>query len=915
MDVAELGIRVDATGAITVLDKFGKKVDEVEGKSSKLEETLKKAAAAFGAYEIGHKFLDETIKAQDAQTRLEAAVKATGGTAGKTASELEALGKHIQNTTVFSHDAAESAEAMLVGFNNISGKNFQRVTEDAADLATFLKTDLTSAAEMVGRALQDPANATTMLQRTLRLFSQDQIKTIKLLAETGNTAAAQNIILAALEVRYKGVAAAARDTLGGSLANLKNSFNDLFQVSKGGTSGLVVIINALAEALEKVKPHMGQLIALVGAGVTAWLAYRAVLLSVIAYNAIITAAQTIRAFIQLAVTIRSVADAMALLSMVGGGVVKIVAMIAAMTLGFVAYKALIKQVNEENKRFVDGLPSPNAIGPGTEDKARTSDMAEELRKMLADGGTQLEIAEAQLKNFGQQATAIDKLKNAQEAYNIQKEAEVRLNKGEITGAEYEAIFRTSRRSQDLKDMAVDIAHTADQVKQVWSEAVDGIHSSFTDFFSSMFTDGVKSATNLVNAIKQLFFHMIGELLAQQLMKKLLSFVAGDQNKSVGVQQTAAAAVMLNAANIQAAAAATMAEAAGTSVASPAGPGAAGASMGMMGKAGAFGSLALAAGGIGYGMGSSIGGGKGMLAGTLSGAATGAMIGSVVPVIGTAIGAVVGGAAGFVGSMFGAGAAAKKHAAEIKQVQDAYEAFTDDLKVQLGIMTSTDQQIKQLKTQVDAQIKAQETAGGRPYNSGSVAAIAQLNALETARIKQLKDEAALIIKTTQESIEARRLRALGDDYDADALDLKIQHEKEYADAVAQGLDSVTLAQLKYVQSLEEQKAAADAFVSSALNVPEGYKVAKQLFDALDPEQPGPQIDVPTPGQLPGGTDNGGGLPFPTRGTTPTDDSQPDNTPLVINLDGKTIARTTLDILRRAAQQQTGDSTAITSVMNI
>lgn len=53
------------------------------------------------------------------------------------------------------------------------------------------------------------------------------------LTETGRTGEAQGILLGELEKRYKGTAAAARDTLGGALTALKNSFDNLLEGDSG----------------------------------------------------------------------------------------------------------------------------------------------------------------------------------------------------------------------------------------------------------------------------------------------------------------------------------------------------------------------------------------------------------------------------------------------------------------------------------------------------------------------------------------------------------------------------------------------------------------------------------------------------------------------------------------------------------
>lgn len=230
---------------------------EMDGAMGHMHPTVAKLGAAFAAFSalavvgfIGHKAIEETIAAQDAMAQLEAAVTSTGGAAGRTVAQLDALSIQLQKQTTFSDEAVKGDEKLLLTFDKIRGVEFDRATRAVTDLATRMGGDLQAAAIQVGKALQDPEHGLTALRRSGVSFSAVQIDVIKKLYETGQVAEGQRVILKELEHQFGGSAAAARDTLGGALSGLKNAWGDLFEVTRGGSQGSVDAINAITKSLE-----------------------------------------------------------------------------------------------------------------------------------------------------------------------------------------------------------------------------------------------------------------------------------------------------------------------------------------------------------------------------------------------------------------------------------------------------------------------------------------------------------------------------------------------------------------------------------------------------------------------------------------------------------------------------------------
>jgi hypothetical protein len=197
-------------------------------------------------------------EAEAATAQLDAAFKSTGDTLGITRSRLDDLAGEIQRTTTVSDDLVKEGQAILLTFDRVRGQAFERTLRVATDLSARLGTDLTQSIKQVGLALQDPIAGLTALRRSgVAPLSEEQTNLIKRLLETNQAAKAQTLILSELERRYGGSAAAARNTLGGALAGLKNSFSDLFEGTRASTAGTAKAINGLSDALSDPRIKSG----------------------------------------------------------------------------------------------------------------------------------------------------------------------------------------------------------------------------------------------------------------------------------------------------------------------------------------------------------------------------------------------------------------------------------------------------------------------------------------------------------------------------------------------------------------------------------------------------------------------------------------------------------------------------------
>lgn len=210
------------------------------------------AAGAFAVDRIisfGKELLNQADAQLKADAQIKAAIRSTGGVAGKSLQELKTQAEELQKVTLFGDEQTEGAQALLLTFKSIRGEIFDQTIPLVQDLATAFKQDLSSSAVQVGKALEDPIKGVTALRRVGITFSEDQRAMIKSLVETGDVAAAQTIILKELETQVGGSARAAAQAGAGPLQVLTNQLGEIEEAA-GGV--VVDLVKDLAPALNDV---------------------------------------------------------------------------------------------------------------------------------------------------------------------------------------------------------------------------------------------------------------------------------------------------------------------------------------------------------------------------------------------------------------------------------------------------------------------------------------------------------------------------------------------------------------------------------------------------------------------------------------------------------------------------------------
>lgn len=259
-----LRVRADLQQALGGLDGMRKKLDDVgketERTSARASKSVDGMSEKFGKLKtlIGGLAIAAGIKAifgavtesEDAVAQLDARLKSTGGAAGLTRDELISLSAEMQKLTTYGDEAVLSMETLLLTFTNIKGPIFRDATKVVLDMSVALGQDLKSSATQVGKALNDPILGITALSKVGVNFTDTQKEMIKSLVDTGQTAAAQAVILRELQTEYGGAAEAAANTFGGALSQLKEAAGDLLEGDGGNLPEMTGSVKELTHTLQ-----------------------------------------------------------------------------------------------------------------------------------------------------------------------------------------------------------------------------------------------------------------------------------------------------------------------------------------------------------------------------------------------------------------------------------------------------------------------------------------------------------------------------------------------------------------------------------------------------------------------------------------------------------------------------------------
>lgn len=247
-------VTAEVDKAIKGLKDIDSNAKKTENSFKVLGKTISTAFIAKELFDFGKQSVAAFEDSKRAANVLTATLEATGATAWITASKIKEMASSLQEITNFDDDSIIKMQTVLLGFKNITGDAFEHATKAILDMATVMNMDLASAAQTVGKALDDPINGITSLQKQGFRFTAAQKEIIESLIQTGDTAAAQKIILDELDTTYGGAAESAAQ----NSVKIKNAWGDL---QKGVGEFLKEI-----PFIDRVEPKLAGLFQTIGQG-------------------------------------------------------------------------------------------------------------------------------------------------------------------------------------------------------------------------------------------------------------------------------------------------------------------------------------------------------------------------------------------------------------------------------------------------------------------------------------------------------------------------------------------------------------------------------------------------------------------------------------------------------------------------
>jgi phage-related minor tail protein len=249
---------------IKAKDEASRELDKARLSVGRLAGGVALGTVAIQGLQAGFRFISNTItdsineaeQYNQAVGQMNAVLKSTGSAAGLTRRELVDMASALSEVTLYQDDQVLSAQNMLLTFTNITKNVFPQATQTVLDMSAALGTDLKSSAIQLGKALNDPINGISALQRVGVTFTESQKEQIETLVKSGHTIEAQNRILQELQKEFGGSAKSAYDSAS-SIVKLEKNVTDLKQ---GIGQGLTPALNNLFSAFEKVTTGMGHTI-------------------------------------------------------------------------------------------------------------------------------------------------------------------------------------------------------------------------------------------------------------------------------------------------------------------------------------------------------------------------------------------------------------------------------------------------------------------------------------------------------------------------------------------------------------------------------------------------------------------------------------------------------------------------------
>lgn len=442
----------------------------------------------------------------------------------------------------------------------------------------------------------------------------------------------------------------------------------------------------ISGGIGKLWQNMDKIVAVLGTMIGLWFAYRAAMFAAWLVTVPFIAGSTIVGFVKLASAFLNAAKAASVLSIAGKGLLGLAALGIAAAGGWLVYKEILEKITEATKDWekanADLMKDLGEFkSPIDEDAIKQARaFKEEYDDILRLAMQERVLARRTPEERERWQIVIDAINQTVEAQR------------KYEGAQEDSMVAQIRLARDIRLEAHDIAVEYEKGREALKEQqeyyqrfLENAQRSAADVFENILMNGLDNFNKLTEGIKRMFFRMMSELAAAEMMKKLATRFAGLLGAAgvAGATATPAGASPLPTGDqlyerIQASMKGEIAlpvevkDMADSAIGKWAG------------TVAQFLGPAIA----GFGVGSAIGGMSnsklgGAVGGALGGAAAGAAIGSILPGVGTLIGGAIGGLTGAIGGFLGASKRQEERARLLaealdnntKKLQEMRDAFS------------------------------------------------------------------------------------------------------------------------------------------------------------------------------------------------------------------------------------------------
>jgi hypothetical protein len=160
------------------------------------------------------------MQAEVRTAKLNAVLLGTGEAAGWSAAQLKAMASDVSALGGFGGADIEKAQIALLRFGQIRGEVFQQTLLASRQVAGMMEQDMASAANTLGKALENPARGMRALRIAGIILTPATEQMVKMRMAAGDLAGAQMAILDATK-KYGDVAGAMANTVTGQLQAIK----------------------------------------------------------------------------------------------------------------------------------------------------------------------------------------------------------------------------------------------------------------------------------------------------------------------------------------------------------------------------------------------------------------------------------------------------------------------------------------------------------------------------------------------------------------------------------------------------------------------------------------------------------------------------------------------------------------------